>query len=97
MNSAMPWPGPTDAEVAEHDRAREAAEREKRESEYAVRRAQLVAKKADELRILDEARARVLTEKVTDTNFAGAFLTRGQLHTLLTPEPLIERVLPRHA
>lgn len=62
-----------------------------------VRRNVAISTKADELRILEEARARVRAEKVRDINFAEQFLTRSALSDLPTPEPLIERVLPRHA
>lgn len=56
-----------------------------------------VSDKAEELRIFEAAKARVRAEKVAAADYDSLFLDRGQLVNLPTPEPLIDRVLPRHA
>lgn len=53
--------------------------------------------KADELKVLEAARAQIRAEKAADLDFTGQYLTRKQLLDLPAPEPLIEHVLPRHA
>lgn len=58
---------------------------------------QRVASKASELKILEAARERIRAEKAAHTNFVDQFLDRGQLLNLQAPEPLIEKVLPRHS
>jgi hypothetical protein len=62
-----------------------------------IRFNQAVSIKADGIRVYEAAKARVQAEKATATNFDDHYLNRSELFNLPAPEPLIERVLPRHA
>jgi hypothetical protein len=65
--------------------------------EAAARHARLVAKEADRLRVVEEARAQLRAEKITISNFDEQYLTRRQLEDLPAPDPLSKGVLPRHS
>ncbi|MDO3396997.1 AAA family ATPase [Nocardioides sp. SOB44] len=88
---------PPDAEGSIPDDVRAQLDAEAEESDRQSWLQTQIARKADDLRILEAARARVQAEKATDTNFADLYLDRLALDTLETPEPLIERVIPRHS
>lgn len=62
-----------------------------------IRFNQRVSQRAEEIRVLDAARARVAAEREAGQDFAGLYLSRRQLLDLPAPEPLIRRVLPRHS
>jgi hypothetical protein len=83
----IPWR--TDAEL-------EDADREANEMLAATKHAEKVSEKVRDLRVLEDARARLRAEKVADTNFAEQFLTPAQLRDMPRPDPLISKVLPRH-
>lgn len=86
---AAPMTGPDDHDIARLDAEAEA-------SNHQVWLQQQIAKKADDLRILDAARARLRAEQVAHLDYTDHYLSRSQLLDLPTPDPLIERVLPRH-
>jgi hypothetical protein len=79
------------------DEQLEADDREANELERQNRFYQRVSEKADDLRILEAARARIQAEKAASTSYDDQYLDRAGLLDLTSPEPLIERVLPRHA
>jgi DNA-binding transcriptional ArsR family regulator len=89
-HEAPPMTGADDAELRDLDAESRAALAEIRWNER-------VAAKADDLRLLDAARARLRAEKVADTNFAEQYLDRAGLQDMPSTEPLIEKVLPRNA
>lgn len=81
--------GPDEAELRRLDD--EAAE-----ALAAIKHNERVAERVRVLRIEEDARARLRAEKVASTNFADQFLTPKQLRDRPKPQPLIDRVLPRH-
>lgn len=66
-------------------------------TEAQIRWNQRLSVKVDELRLLEEARARLLAEKVTAPDFSDLYLDRDALDDLPAPEPLIAGILPRHS
>lgn len=88
MSETIPWH--TDADLDTHDRETAAYE-------AAAARHRQVMRKVDELQILEDAKAWIRAEKVKATAFDDYYLDRAGLLNLPAPEPLIERVLPRHA
>lgn len=75
-----------DPEVEAADRAFEEANRH-----HAA-----VVNKARELRVHEDARALLRLEREGHVDYDAMFLNRDQLRNLPEPEPLIERILPRH-
>lgn len=80
----------TDAELAADDAAATAFEAETHFNRK-------VYDEVERIRIREAAIARVRAEKVESTSFDEYYLDRAGLLDLPMPEPLIERVLPRHA
>lgn len=80
-----PWPEdpPDHAELVALDRERSYRRR--------------VDSELERIRAQHEARALFAAEKAADSDFTDQFLTRSQLRTLPAPDPLIDKVLPRHA
>lgn len=89
-DDAPEWEGPDDAQLAAEDAAIVAMN-------AAAQRAKDVDEKAYWIRVTEEARAKVLAEKAAHTNFADQYLDRAGLLDLKAPDPLIAKVLPRHA
>ena len=67
------------------------------EMQRQIKHLEAVADRARFLRIDQDARARLRAEQVAHLDYTDHYLTRSQLLDLPTPDPLIERVLPRHA
>jgi hypothetical protein len=55
-----------------------------------------VHKEADRIRVREAAQAQVRAEKVDSTGFDNYYLDRAGLLDMPAPEPLIDKVLPRH-
>lgn len=56
-----------------------------------------VKRRVRDIRAQELARAQVAAENAAEHDYTGHYLTRSQLLDLPAPDPLIERVLPRHA
>lgn len=63
----------------------------------AAKKARAVDDRAFHLEVDELARAKIRAAKVAGTDFASLYLTRTQLLNMPTPQPLIDRVLPRHS
>lgn len=72
-------------------------ERRLEEHRAELLREQAIERHAEQIRLRQEATARVRAEQVAHLDYTDHYLTRSQLLDLPAPEPLIERVLPRHA
>jgi hypothetical protein len=83
-------PPPDDEQPARDDE-------ELAELSYAARLASDVEKKARDMRVVELARAKLAADKVAAADYGDLYLDRAGLLDLPAPEPLIERVLPRHA
>lgn len=86
--AAIPWR--TDAELEADDAEASAMLAQTRFYEN-------VSKEATRIRVREAAHERIRAEKVESTNFNDYYLDRAALLDLPTPDPLIEKVLPRHA
>lgn len=88
MTETVPWH--TDEDLAAADREADAMEAQ-------IRHNTQVAERVRVLRVDREARARLQAELAAATSYDDQYIDRAGLIDLPSPEPLIERVLPRHA
>jgi hypothetical protein len=83
-------PRPTDERLAADDR-------EANEMQAQIQHNERVAERLRYLRVDRDARARFQAELAAATSYDDQYLDRAGLLDLPSPEPLIERVIPRHA
>jgi hypothetical protein len=62
-----------------------------------IRINQRISEKVDDLRVYEAAKARLQAEKATHTSFVDQYIDRAGLLDLPIPDPLIDKVLPRHS